>query len=72
MPTFTKRLLDGQTRVTRDTIRRSLVNQMEKYSDNPGAFLDELSHLIHDMHDYQVLCKKASKGTLFDRKEIFQ
>ena len=62
VPTFTKRLTDGSTRVTRDSIRRSLVQHMEKHSENPSVFLDELSHLIHDMHDYQALSKKISKG----------
>ena len=62
MPTFTKRLLDGANRVTRETIRKSLVQQMEKYAEEPGQFLDELSHLIHDMHDYQQLSKRVSRG----------
>ena len=54
--------MEGSTRVTRESVRRSLVQQMEKHSDDPSVFLDELSHMIHDMHDYQQLCKKVSRG----------
>ena len=62
IPTFTKRLMDGTGRVTRDSVRRALANQMEKHSDDPAIFLDELSHMVHDLHDYQQLAKKISKG----------
>ena len=57
--------MDGCGRVTKESIRRSLVAQMEKNADNPSLFLDELSHIIYDMHDYQALSKKISKGNYF-------
>ena len=62
VPNFTKRLMDGSSRVTRESVRRALMQQMEKHADDPTVFLDELSHLVHDMHDYQQLSKKVSRG----------
>ena len=54
--------MDGNSRVTRDSVRRALVAQMEKNADTPSVFMDELAHLITDMNDYQLMSKKISKG----------
>ena len=67
---MSKRLLDGATRVNRDTIRRALLNQMEQHSDNQEGFLDEMAHLIHDYHDFQAMVKQTSKGEFI--RIIFQ
>ena len=56
--------MDGVTKINRDTVKKALMHQMDLYKDDPGAFLDELSHLITDFHDYQMLARQVSRGRI--------
>ena len=65
VPTISKRLMDGETRVTRDNVRRALQSYYEANEQSVDLLIDEASRMITDYHDYQMATRKISKGELY-------
>ena len=61
---MTKRLMEGSSKVTKEVVKRALLDQVELTKDNPDQFIDELAHMITDFHDYQMLSRKISRGKI--------
>ena len=64
VPTISKRLIEGETRVTRETVRRALQNYFEANEQSTDLLIEEASRMIADFHDYQVATRRISKGRL--------
>ena len=54
--------MEGETRVTRETVRRALQNYYEANDHSTDLLIEEASRMIADFHDYQVATRRISKG----------
>ena len=56
--------MEGETRVTRETVRRALQNYFEANEQSTDLLIEEASRMIADYHDYQVATRRISKGKI--------
>ena len=57
--------MDNESRVTRETIRQALQNYYDNNGQSSDALMDEMAHMVHDYHDFQMAARKISRGEYF-------